>query len=416
MPGEAFTFEPLMFEAAYNDGKELWFTEYEYNALFKMNLKSRDVELAGIIPNEEFMRGRLYSSIAYCDEKLYFAPFSAQEIAEYDLKKKKFRKIPLPIPKHGESLFWKNEKFFRTVAWREKVYFIPWRYPGMLCYDTKKDTIMVLSDWVAWTEERRVNTWGYFCEFVLTDHELILPCACADAVIIFDTITEKPKYISMPMRQGDQCRLSGICYVKPFFYLVFGDGSIVKRRLEAEEEAIKEIIVPVSDVDGMAFFPVRYLDGFIYLFPFGKNDGFRVDIGTDRMEKIEWFDDEKQFDGHCFSYLASVSQNSKLYSMAGNSRRFIEYDFGGREKRVFQLFPSKSDQRLITENRKQALFRIAVQGTAVETAGTPLKMLIEILKDTVDFEGEEVLLRDIGTGKHIYATLRKEYAMLESRI
>lgn len=114
--------QALVPEGVYDDGNRFWFMERDYNALFRVTKKDLRVKLVGTVPDEGFMRKGLYPSITPCGKRLYFAPGSAEEIAEYDLLQKNFRKIPIPIPRIEGPLLWEQAKFFGAEVTGNKIY------------------------------------------------------------------------------------------------------------------------------------------------------------------------------------------------------------------------------------------------------------------------------------------------------
>lgn len=110
----------LIFENMYDDGENIWFTGLDYNALFKMNKMDWSIELIGTVPGERFRQRRLYMSTVMCDKKLYFAPYFANEIAEYNTETKKFKKVLVKKPGKESVQFGENEKFFCSVTVSKK--------------------------------------------------------------------------------------------------------------------------------------------------------------------------------------------------------------------------------------------------------------------------------------------------------
>ncbi len=61
-------------------------------------------------------------------------------------------------------------------------------------------------------------------------NKLILPCACSDAVVIFDVLTGKSKVI-LTSSTKYQCKYCGIINVNNIFYLISADGMIYKEKI-----------------------------------------------------------------------------------------------------------------------------------------------------------------------------------------
>ena len=90
------------------------------------------------ISGRKIIQRSLYTSIVMYKNKMYFAPYSAHEIGVYDVNDNKFEKIKELIYR-VRKIVWngKREKFLKAVELRDKIWFIPYYYPGILCYRNK---------------------------------------------------------------------------------------------------------------------------------------------------------------------------------------------------------------------------------------------------------------------------------------
>lgn len=394
----------LIFENAYDDGSCFWFTGYDLNALFRMDKEERKVGLAGVFPDEELMQWRAYTSTVCCDGKLYLAPHFAKEIAGYDPEKDLFRKIPIDSPPRADLRKWEDGKFFKSLVIGKKIYFIPYHYPGILCYDTQTDTSICFDDWVEKIEEIRVSEWGYFFVYERSGSRLILPCACADAVVIFDTATGMAQVIQTP-KTGYMCKFCGVSRVGDFFYLVSADGTVQKRRLEATEEEGWTIRLPSSGLDVAEYYPIQRAGEMIYLFPFKKGKVMRIDTRTDQIGEEVLFEDEIGPEGDNFCFLTSIYDGKSLYVSTGNNRRFVGYDLVNGEKKGERAFLSKEDRRSLEKEKKKGFIRRAGRGYVVEDSSYPLAFMLDVLQaDDIWVEKRD---RCDGStiGKRIYETL-----------
>lgn len=349
--------QALISENIYDDGKHLWFAEFDYNALYKLDKTNREVKLAGIFPDENFMQERLYVSSTMNHGKLYFAPYTANEIAVYDTEKELFEKLKIVLKDQGEVRC-EKVKFFRILTVENEIYFIPAGYPGILCYKVNEDRFLCFDEWIDSVEKLRVNDWGYFLDAVSVHNRLILPCACADAVVIFDLITKQSQVIPMGKDDFSQARkYCGIHYVDEYFYFISTDGTIIKRKLESEQEEISEMKLPVSERNDMEFYPVQYRNGWLYLFPFGKNKCFKVKVATEKIVEEKVFAEDGLYEGNQFPFLTCVNGRNHLYLSTGNKRSFIEYDDIKGKKIEWKLYPSDQDKAIIEEMKGKSFIQ-----------------------------------------------------------
>lgn len=400
--------KPLIFENAYDDGTSLWFTEFDYNSLMKMDKKSHEIEWKGIFPNEVFTQERLYSSTAMCGGKLYFAPYMANEIAGYDIETGRLWKIPLQLPIKRNPIYHGKFHFFRVISIEKKVYFIPECYPGLLCYDTEHDVFHCFDDWVDKIEDIRVSEWRYFTELAIVDNKLILPCACVDAVVIFDITTEQSQVIRTQSTEYPY-KFCGICHIHEEFYLLSADGTVSKRKTNDIEKEIKRWKLPVSGIDDMEFYPVRNTEESIFLFPFKNNRTYRMNIKTNQIIPVTVFDDEKMFTGHSFLFLSAFRKGTQLYLSAGNSRRFIEYDTDSEQKDIFELFLSKKQREFLIEYKRNNFADRIKKAPIVENRMDSIRCLVN-LSGTCNMSEK----KDDGKGK--IESGRKIYQILKNRM
>lgn len=362
----------------YVDGQDFWFTDIDRNALYRMKKDIWQPELIGVFPGESFWQERLYSAMTMCGGKLYFAPYFAREIAEYNPENRGFRKIPVDILHKNKYITCDKTKFTRIVSIKEKIYFIPDFYPGILCYDTQTNSCYCFDEWIEEIEKIRTSAWGYFIEFVLIGEKLILPCACANAIVIFDTNTKMSQVIRTEATKHE-CKFCGICYVNQYFYILSAEGIIYKRKLEAEDEKIQMIQLPTSDSLIGEFHPAVYMNGYIYLFPFEKNRGFRLHVESGCVESLVMFDDEKNYEGPEGLFHTGVVQNDKLYAFTAHSRRFVIYDVERKEKQAYDLRAQEKDWQILEEYRRKDFLRRMDKEYIIENENESLQYMCSML-------------------------------------
>ncbi|MCI9217438.1 hypothetical protein AALA78_00460 [Lachnospiraceae bacterium 42-17] len=106
-----------------SDGSSIWASAASRNALLKIS-RSGKVEEFYIIPNENDS-SNLYSDILTNGNELYLVPRNAKEIAVFNIKDKRFTKIPLCGPQT-------KNKFSKGYLYENKVYFVPRMYEKMV--------------------------------------------------------------------------------------------------------------------------------------------------------------------------------------------------------------------------------------------------------------------------------------------
>ena len=393
---------PLIFETVYDDGNSFWFTEFDYNALCKMNKKSHRTELIGIIPGESFIQQRLYASTAFCNGKLYFAPYTAKEIAVYDFEKNKISKIKIDnLNKLDKEI---HMKFFKAAAVENKVFFIPDFYPGILCYDTEADSFVCINDWMDEVEKLRSNDWGYFLDFALVKEKLVLPCACAEAVVVLDLNTHQSRIVQTANTRYF-IKYCGICYTGSYLYLMSADGMVSKREGVSLKE-IKRIKLPVSQSNDVEFYPAGYKDNFIYLFPFQKNQAFVIDIRTDQVTHISISDGQENLEGDNFRFLTVFFSDDALYTVTGNSRTLIQYNVDRNSQSALKPCLSSQDQKKLEAYKKSDFTERILRNPLMENRMDALEDMIGMIQHN---EAKILNIDREEKGKEIYKSLSGNY-------
>ena len=120
----------------YYDGQYVWFTARDFNGLFKMNANTYKVEFVGQFPDEDIEGHRLYTGIAECNGKLYFAPYNAQNIAIYDKEKSSFYSITLRNDIKDIS-----NKFYNVLAFDKYIFIYGFKANTIIRIDSQTDIV-----------------------------------------------------------------------------------------------------------------------------------------------------------------------------------------------------------------------------------------------------------------------------------
>lgn len=191
------------------------------------------------------------------------------------------------------------------------------------------------------------------------------------------------------------CKYCGVCYAGGYYYFIAGDGTVVKSKLEQMQEKSNKINQIKPGTDEISYYPIQYMNGFIYLFPFRNGIGWKIDIKTDEIIPESFFDDEKEYRGKNFYFLTAISDKGKLYSVTGNSRRFIQYDFQNNSKVEMHIMPSEHVRKLVQYEKKQAFAKKFCQECIMEETEGLLPFMIDALV-TIDKKKED---KNAGKGK-----------------
>ena len=77
---------PISCLDAWQDGENVWLSNYDYNALIRWNMDSGEAEIMGLFPREPEDAGRLHRRVFCVGKKLYFIPYRGRYIHIRDLE------------------------------------------------------------------------------------------------------------------------------------------------------------------------------------------------------------------------------------------------------------------------------------------------------------------------------------------
>lgn len=392
----------LTSENAYQDGQNIWMTSMKYNALFRLDKREMKLHFVGTFLKENLMEKRLFSSLAMCEGKLYFAPYTAKQIAVYDLDSGEFKSLEVLCACKEVNHLYEKKKFHHMVTVGSKVYFIPAYYPGILCYDVKTKEFRCFDEWVDEVEELKSGERAYFKEYILNGNYLILPCVCANAVVIFDILTGISHIVRMPNTKNI-LKYSGICQVGKYFWLVTIDGEIFIRKLEAEDEEIRKVVLPKDKSDNIFFYPIRKVRDFVYLFSFGRR-GNMIRIHT-RTQEIEC----KDMLGTDLEEVSIWSINvildkERMYISMDCSNSIMVYDLEGEKVQESSLYLSDADKFFLEEIHSRNFEERISGGYVRETSEESLKFMLNYICNNKSMEKSRMYER-LNYGVKLYEAL-----------
>jgi hypothetical protein len=320
-----------------NDSEYFWFTPYGFNALFKMNKQTWKMEYTRSFPSEKIDRF-LYGKFAEHNEKLYFSPYEASEIAVYDINLKKFQKIKI-----NENVIANNAKFYHIETYDKYVFFIGHRYPAIVRYDTETEELYYFTDWLKPLEKMSNSDGFYFSDGCIFDDRLFLPFLGANVIVEFNMNT----CISKNHRIGrDDNTYHNICFDGNDFWITTRKNKTVVKwsPKTGKYKEYRDFTVGFVGGNNSDFVGVAYLDGYVWLFPYEANMALKIDVKTEEITIAEEFQEicnakkEKAFD---FNYVLSKVIDDKIYACTGKSVKLIEYDSTTKSLREEGIVPDK---------------------------------------------------------------------------
>lgn len=110
----------LLFSCGEVDGNVLWTSSNFFNGLFKIDLLTGMSEFIAKFPGEE-EKDYLYIDIVRNGGKVYFIPYNANSVMEFDIKDHFMKRYPLCIPGRKQQ---KEFKFFKGILEKDNIWLI----------------------------------------------------------------------------------------------------------------------------------------------------------------------------------------------------------------------------------------------------------------------------------------------------
>lgn len=306
------------FEDIFDDGENLWFTTLYYNALFKMSKENMKPQLVGMFPGKKDDAIRLYSNITKHNDKLYFAPFAAKNIAVYDLENNAFNEILV----EGERSELPDCDFYSIVADGDTLYFIPYGYSAIVGYNTITKEIAYYDDWLQKIKNSKYYDAGigYFRSSVTVGRKLYLPCICSNQIVIFDLDLHQSEVIEVIDKDYS---FHGVCYSNDKLWFSSYKGQAVCMDINTKESKI--ITLPCGATDA-EFMDVCNANDKILLYPYYADSIVSIDVNTEIAEVYQSLDSlcsAKTYNGH---YMFAKCYENKIYSMDLQNEQLVIYD------------------------------------------------------------------------------------------
>ncbi len=338
----------LAIDNLYFDGKDFWFTAYDFNALFKMDRQTWKTEYIGSFPGEPFDGKKLYGQIAGYNGKLYFSPAFADEIAEYDTVNRIFKKTRFREKVEGEELCsTRGPKFNEVFQYQRWLFFIGNTCPALIRLDVETGEIDSFSDWRDSLGRLTVNFDGYhFKSACVVGTKIAMAALNANAVVVFDMESCTSEVYEVGRRKNGY---TGICFDGDNYWLSprFG-GPVIRWN---PEKGYKEYgDYPDGFVGGRGgFWDLRYLNDCVWLFPNQANMALKINVQEESILVAEEFQPECHEAGGAPSYIFSKIINGAIFAHTGKTSRLIEFDGAGNQRREEAVCITEVDSHLLND-------------------------------------------------------------------
>lgn len=314
-----------------DDNDNLWFTEGQFNGLFKMDKKTGEIECIGSFPDENNIN-HLFMRFVRNGKKIYFAPFNAENIAIFDIENQTFLNISFNSDKPLRTDLFPEADFVDIVSYKNSVYYIPYFSEFIMELDTITNEIRYYSDWIEPLDQLLIDGNLPFSYKACQVNEKIMIASCnANAVIEFNMETKKSNVYEVGK---ENYRYTGICFDGENYWLSpLCNTSIVK--WHPEKGIINEFIENYCNGDNeeWLYFPPIYSENFVWLIPMLAKSAFKINVKTDEISIAEEFD-ARDYDydtGQLYWYVQNI--DDIIYANCGYEGILIEYNCKTGERR-----------------------------------------------------------------------------------
>lgn len=250
----------------------------EFNALFRIDLKTGCCTYLKMFPNEAAAGRRLYISAVMVGSRIYFIPYSAKNVAVFDVDTLEISNISIKKADSVQYPYYKSKfKFSDGVLYQDYyIYMICCTYPAIVRLDTRNGETVYYDEWILH------NEYVFRGAICVDDRYIYAASDMNDVVLGFDMDTGMGRVYHVG-RHNEGCWC--ICKVNDAFWLAPRyPGAVIK--WNPENGTFEEFENYPEGFDGRDFYFTKiYARGEqIFLFPGRANMGIIVECKTGKMQ------------------------------------------------------------------------------------------------------------------------------------
>ncbi len=269
---------------AYLENDNLWFMHCHYNALCKMDINTGKAEIVDLVPYEPLNKDRLFYEIVRINEKLYFAPHRAKELAVYDLSKKHFVGVA-----HKRVVRNIATQFSRIVHYKDYLFIIPTYYPALVRYDIKNNIYKYypnFNDALKMEGNRTYQNGPLFLNAVYVEGDLLLVAsAISNTVVEFNMETEN---INIHKVGSAGNNYFGMEYDGNDYWLIPYKSKVIVKWNRITGRAFEYAQFPEGFISGNnPFFSIISCNEYMLAFPKHANMIVKIDKNTGHMSEYK---------------------------------------------------------------------------------------------------------------------------------
>lgn len=262
----------LSFSCAVEADGYLWAPADEFNGLFKIHIETGESEF--ITAFEEDPYGKLlYKNVIVYKRKLFFIPYFAKKIAEYDLDTKNIKYYSLKPEMQNNTT-----QFTGCTVREEKLYLFPHRIEDIVTLDMENGSIR----YHKWNYEMLANQIkdkrvSMFVHQVTVDHYEYMPCVRTNSFIKLNLDIFESEMITIPLTKEG---LIDVAYNAGILYILGMSGDIYVYNTQNGEVELFWTNVEKRNDNLLPYSRILYCSGYLWLLPSYNENIYKVDIIT----------------------------------------------------------------------------------------------------------------------------------------
>lgn len=357
----------LEFEAiAKIDDKIAIAASKNFNGIFKVNLQTGECDYIGIFPNEKLNKKRLYTKAIYSNNKVYFVPNAAKEIAVYHLKSGGIEKLELLQIQIEQYPYYKmRNKFNEAISYKDGIFMIGCTYPAVIRIDTKNDTIRYYMDWV------ENHPFVFRKMSAIMENKFYIPSSINNLILEFDMDLYKGKLYKVGQRnQG----CWGIYKIEDDFWLSPCKANPILRWNPKTGNVTEYEHYPKGFCDnGFAFTGLYLCQGYINLIPAYANMGVKVLLSNNEIIEDDRF---RLADQEFVQYMFQLDQKIYLTINRISGKEYVCIDILENTITSYSWYLSTNQDKMIDD-----ILAVSLQHTEIITENEVIGLqdLIEAL-------------------------------------
>lgn len=366
----------------YFDGESLWCTALNFNGLFRIEPDTLKMHYVGAFPQEKEAGYFLFNKIAQCKEKLYFAPYNAENIGVYDKRTGKLSSIPIPSKKKEEE---QCEQYVGVFVYDDGVFITGGRKKYILRVDTHTEKVEVLDVWenqlLAHRDEKSVYFFSHGCQ---SDNILYIPSQYTNAMCIFRM---KEKNLQVHPFLAENRYYGQSAYLREKIWLCSASEPFIGV-YDIMTGTLSEIDARFLSVRG--FHGIRSYAGYLICFSRERPGFLKIDPHT---YKMQWIERGQACD-------AVASRGCFVYSISCFTGKIAKLNLETMDEQMADMLcetPGVDERSVLTESE-------AFNKLALENAYLSLNTVVNLVKTRVSTG----IAEGTNYGEHIYQNIKGE--------